>query len=103
MRPSIHGDCLDVARRIEAPGAQSTGKLVTDFPLERLKSCGQQFVSADFVLLPGWQAGLAGSPTEMQSDWLFGVRGTSILTHVNCGVEAHVGPVGTRRRDALNA
>src|SRR5208283_2272704 len=60
VRPSIHGDSNDIARRIEAPRGQNARELISDLELECFKTGCQQLRSADAMLLLAWEPSRAG-------------------------------------------
>src|SRR5579871_3669902 len=103
VRPSVDGYGADIARGVEATGAEDAAKLITDISLEGLERSGKQITSADFVLIALGQAGIAGSALHAHKNRLVGSFWRFVVSNVDGEIQIHLVVVHPWAGDGTNA
>ena len=81
VRPSVHGNGLDVASRLESPAAKHASELIADVAFKNVKRCGHQLIASCPILILGRQAGFAWGTQKMQQAGLLRCAREMILAH----------------------
>src|SRR5579871_2607617 len=51
VRPSVYGNCLNVASGVETSSGEHASELIANVAFENIKECGQQFVASCPILV----------------------------------------------------
>src|SRR5258708_3594622 len=99
VRPTIHGDGLDVPRRIETRAAQHPSQLIADVALEFRKRRLHQFVTPRAVLFARGQTRFAGSTEHEKDHGFFRLAWKVVLAETDGKIEHGITVITTRRND----
>ena len=93
MWPAVHGDRLNVPRRIEIGGRKHARELIANITFKSLKSSGQEVGAAGSVLVLAIQTGTAGRSNKMEEAGFLRRAGKLVVTDGNGKIERKGGEI----------
>src|SRR5713226_6525532 len=103
MRPTIHGDSLNVASCIEASSAQHPRQLLPDVALERLERRLHKFHAPSAMLIAWRKTGSAWRTQHEQHGWLLGITRKLISSQAHREIKRGIRMISAGRNDVVQA